>query len=168
MNTIKECIEQVVMFNDIAGNFDNVTHNTLLSQAKCVAEEGIELEQSVLSNNPNEILKECIDCMVVVVGMFKMLEQQGYDTLSAWKEVNSNNMSKFTISLCDVDESIEHYKDNGIEVTAEYNDFYNVYVLKDSAGKVRKPLSYNKASVACYTPKGIPPVMDIDVTKEGA
>lgn len=161
MNTIKGCIEGVALFNDIGGNLSNVNREKLIAQAKVVKEEGLELVEAVLGGNNEEILKECIDCMVTVVGMFKMLEQQGYDTMGAWLETNQNNMSKFTTSLIDVDDSIAHYYNKGVIVKAEYNDFYDVYVLKDECGKIRKPLSYKKCSVACYTPKGIPPVMDV-------
>ena len=154
---IQKCIDQVTMFNEIAGNLSNVTYENLIAQAKVVFEEGNELFGAVIDKDPNEILKECVDCLVVVHGFAKMLEEQGYNVLGAWSEVNKNNLSKFPTDEEDIVSSLEWYGNEGFDVICEYNDTFNAHVLKDSDGKVRKPLSYKKCSVASYTPKGVLP-----------
>ena len=155
--SIQKCIDQVTMFNEIAGNLSNVTHENLIAQAKVVFEEGDELFGAVMNKDPNEILKECVDCLVVVHGFAKMLEEQGYDVLGAWNEVNTNNLSKFPHTEAEVIFTKQHYEKDGVELVAEYNPDYGVFVLKDTSSKVRKPLSYKKCSVASYTPKGVLP-----------
>lgn len=155
--TIEECVSGVELFNEIAGNFNLVTQESLVAQANVVEEEGRELLEAALEGNPNEILKECIDCLVVVHGMAQMLQEQGYDVLGAWNAVNKNNLSKFPLTEKEACESVDALSDQGVFCTIETNDHYQVYVIKDENGKVRKPLNYKKCSVAAYTPKGIMP-----------
>lgn len=156
--SIQEQINQVETFNVIAGNLDHITEASLIAQAKVVREEALELYEAVSEGTPNEILKELCDCLVVTIGFMKMLEKQGYDVLAAWDAVNRNNYSKYEKHLAVAEGSVEYYKAQGIDVTIEYNDYFGVYILRDAAGKVRKPITYQKVNVAQYTPKGIPPV----------
>lgn len=159
--SLNHCITQVGIFNDIAGNLDNVTHESLLAQAKVVKEEGDELLEAVQHADVNEILKECVDVLVTIHGFVQMLEKQGYDVLGAWKEVNTNNLSKFTSSLVAAENSVSNFGMQGIQTKYEYNEQYDVYVIKNEHGKVLKPLGYKKCSVASYTPKGVLPKMEV-------
>lgn len=159
---IQQCIDQVVLFNEIAGNLDNVTNDKLLAQAKVVREEGIELLEAVKDGNPNEILKEAVDVLVTIHGFIKMLEEQGYDVLGAFNEVNINNLSKFPLTEKEAVDSAEMLSEQGIPCNIEENKHFQVFVLKDQFGKIRKPINYKKCSVAPYTPKGIMPKMKID------
>lgn len=161
---INDCIDQVVIFNEIAGNLDNITHESLIAQAKVVAEEGNELLEAVAEGNPNEILKEAIDVLVTIHGFVKMLEEQGYDIVGAWSEVNTNNLSKFPTDEKVACDTVDKFSDEGIFCTVEENKDYNVFVIKDENSKVRKPFGYKKCSVASYTPKGILPKVKIDNT----
>lgn len=154
---IEHCIDQVVVFNDIAGNLDNITQESLVAQANVVEEEGKELLEAVLEGNPNEILKECVDVLVTIHGFVKMLEEQGYDVIGAWNAVNINNLSKFPIDEKIACDSVDALADQGVFCKIEANDHYQVFVIKDEQGKVRKPINYKKCSVAAYTPKGVLP-----------
>ena len=158
---IQDCINDVALFNEIAGNFNLVTQESLVAQANVVEEEGKELLEAVLEGNPNEILKECIDCLVVVHGMAQMLQEQGYDILSAWNAVNKNNLSKFPLTEKEACDSVDALSDQGVFCTIEANDHYQVYVIKDEHSKVRKPVGYKKCSVAAYTPKGVMPKVEV-------
>jgi len=159
---INDCIDQVVIFNEIAGNLSNVSHEGLIAQAKVVAEEGNELLEAVAEGNPNEILKEAVDVLVTIHGFVKMLEEQGYDVIGAFNEVNINNLSKFTPSANIANLTIQEFEDKGIKVYGEENLDYNVFVIKNEHGKVVKPSGYKKCSVASYTPKGILPKVKLD------
>lgn len=159
--SLNHCITQVGIFNDIAGNLSNVTHESLLAQAKVVKEEGDELLEAVQHADVNEILKECVDVLVTIHGFVQMLEKQGYDVVGAWKEVNSNNLSKFTSSLVTAEDSVLSLGMIGVKAVQEYNEQYDVFVIKDEQGKVRKPLGYKKCSVASYTPKGVLPKREV-------
>jgi len=154
---LKECIDGVTLFNEIAGNFSNITNDKLIAQSKVVREEGIELLEAVESGVENEILKECVDVLVTIHGFVKMLEEQGYDVMGAWSEVNSNNLSKFPSTDEAVEASLEYYYEQEIAVSATTVPDYNCFVIKNDAGKVVKPLGYKKCNVASYTPKGILP-----------
>lgn len=152
--SIKSCIKQVEMFNDIAGNLSHVSHNKLVAQGKVVREEALELCAAVATEDKHEILKECVDVLVTIHGFVKMLEQQGYNVLGAFEEVNVNNLDKFTSSLVVAEQSVAEYAKEGTTIDVTYNEFYGVYVLKDLAGKIRKPISYEKCSVEAFVPKG--------------
>lgn len=154
---IKYCIEQVEMFNEIAGNLNNVTHDNLVAQAKVVLEEAKELYEAVLSGDCNEILKEAADCLVVNTGFALLLKEQGYDIKGAWNAVNINNLSKFPVDEKIACDSVDILADQGVFCKIEANDHYQVFVIKNEAGKVMKPINYKKCSVAPYTPKGILP-----------
>lgn len=153
----QQLIDQVELFNTIAGNLSNVTYENLIAQAKVVFEEGNELFGAVMDKDPNEILKECVDCLVVVHGFAKMLEEQGYDVLGAWSEVNNNNLSKFPKHATVAGLSVADYLSRDITVHYTHNEEYDVFVIKNDAGKVVKPIDYKKCSVASYTPKGVLP-----------
>lgn len=155
--TIEECVSGVELFNEIAGNSGLITQESLIAQAKVVAEEGNELLEAVLEGSPNEILKECVDVLVTIHGFVKMLEEQGYDILGAWNAVNINNLSKFPVDEKIACDSVDALADQGVFCRIEENDHYQVFVIKDGQGKVRKPINYKKCSVAAYTPKGILP-----------
>ena len=154
---LQDMIDQVELFNLIAGNLSNITHERLVAQAKVVAEEGNELLEAVWEANPNEILKEAVDVLVTIHGFVKMLEEQGYDVIGAWNEVNKNNLSKFPLTEKEACESVDTLSDQGVFCTIEQNEYYQVYVIKDENSKVRKPAGYKKCSVASYTPKGVLP-----------
>lgn len=154
MKEIKERYNEVQLFNDIAGNLSNVTHSSLVAQAKVVREEALELVEAVDEQDATNILKETTDCLVVIFGFMQMLEEQGYDVVGAWKQVNANNLSKFTPSYDIAIASQECFRSVEVAVDIERNDDYNVYVLKDEQGKIRKPNGYTKPCVAMFTPKG--------------
>ena len=161
MTTIKECVEQVKMSNEIAGNFNLVTQESLVAQAKVVEEEGKELLEAALDGNPNEILKECVDVLVTIHGFVAMLEEQGYNVMDAWRDVNTNNLSKFPTSEKVAYDSVIALSDEGVFCNVEENSQYQVYVIKNEAGKVMKPIGYKKANVSFFTPKGIMPKVKI-------
>lgn len=158
---IQDCINDVALFNEIAGNFSQVTHESLISQSRVVREEGLELFEAVEEGNANEILKEAVDVLVTIHGFVKMLEEQGYDVIGAFNAVNKNNLSKFSTETHIVRQSLDYYDDQGIKITAEENNDYEVYVLKNEFGKVVKPVNYKKVNVAAYTPKGIMPKLSL-------
>lgn len=154
---INDCINSVELFNEIAGNLDNITNEKLIAQAKVVAEEGNELLEAVAEGKPNDVLKECVDVLVTIHGFVKMLEAQGHDIIGAWNEVNVNNLSKFPTDEKIACDTVDKFSDEGIFCTIEENKDYNVFVIKNENGKVVKPIGYKKCSVASYTPKGILP-----------
>ena len=151
-----DAIDLIEDFNEIGGNLKNVTEEDLLSQARVNNEEALELWDALyLDEGKAQILKEAIDNYVTIVGFLKMLEKQGYDVANALIHVGENNLSKF-ISFddpCLVQETVDFYKGLGIEVFVENNTEYELTVIKDSNGKIRKPVGYKSADVSKFVPK---------------
>ena len=149
---MENCVLGVYEFNRLAGNYDNITKEKLLAQAKVVLEEAKELLQAIENDEGEEqILKELCDCHVPITGISQMLILLGYGVFPAWKKVNANNLQKFCNTELEAIYSKEAYEAQGISV--EINKIEEVFVLKDKNGKVRKPLNYEKVSVKEFTPE---------------
>lgn len=152
---LKECIEDVVLFNTYAGNYDNITDEFLLSQARVVREEGCELLDAVANNEGKEqVLKECVDVLVTITGFATMLQRAGYDVLGAWKAVNANNLDKFPTSYTDACYTLTGYESTEVSVAGfqmiEVDS--SRWAIKDGNGKIRKPIGYEKVSVKQFIP----------------
>ncbi len=150
---IKDLVADVHLFNEVAGNYSNIGLGSLKEQAALVLEEAKELVEALEKKDSEETLKECVDCLVVLFGMIGKLTNLGYDVAGAWGVVNKNNLTKFPYTFKAVEDSIAHYEEQGIEVGYEYNNDGDLFVLKDSNGKVRKPVGYKKCSVVEFVGK---------------
>jgi NTP pyrophosphatase (non-canonical NTP hydrolase) len=152
---LKDCIEGVVLFNTYAGNYDNITDEYLLSQARVVREESCELLDAVANNEGKEqVLKECVDVLVTITGFATMLQRAGYDVLGAWKATNDNNLTKYPTSYTDACYTLTGYEATEVSVAG----FQMIQVdscrwaIKDGNGKIRKPIGYEKVSVKQFIP----------------
>ena len=157
MNTkYMDAIDLIEDFNEIGGNFKDITEDSFISQVLVNKEEAFELWNAIyMKEGEAQILKEAIDNFVTIVGFLKILEKKGYDVENALIHVGENNLDKF-ISFddpCLVQETIDFYKEQGINVTAENNTEYELTVIKDENGKIRKPVGYVKADVSKFIPK---------------
>ncbi len=146
LHIIKDAFAGVREFNDIAGNLTNVTDESVDAQIGFCFEELTEVIDAFESGDKAEILKETCDLFVVVAGLMQKLEAQGYEVDAALLRVNDNNLSKFP-----------EYGGSGFQHETGHvvliNDKYLRYVIKDAAGKVRKPLGYRKCQVGDLVPK---------------
>lgn len=153
-NNIKTLIADVHVFNEIAGNYNNVDKDSLFQQAKLVMEEAKELYDAInLCEGNEQILKETCDLLVVAFGMAGKLQHLGYDVAGAWDCVNVNNLTKFPSTEQEVVDSVVEYGKDNIRIFPEYTEDYDCYILKDENGKVRKKAGYKKCSVAKFAPK---------------
>lgn len=147
MNTdkvIKVAYGEVREFNDIAGNLGTVTDDSIDNQLSFIFEELSEAIEAFESSDKAGLLQESCDLFVVVAGLLQKLEAQGYDVAKALGRVNAANLSKFP----KVGELFGN--PDGFAVTT--NTQYGRVVLKDSVGKVRKPSTFVKCSVADLIP----------------
>ena len=153
MCKIEKCVAGVAEFNVIAGNYQNIGYDTLLAQAKVVREEGIELYNAVHDvEGKEQILKEAVDVLVTAFGFVGILQNLGYDVYGAWKEVNKNNLDKFPKSQTDAFYTKTGYEASGVTTeVVQYN--HNTWVIKDTHGKVRKPIGYQKVCLKKYLPQ---------------
>lgn len=131
--------------NDIAGNFDNVTPQSIDAQLGFCFEELSEAIEAFEKGDKAGFLKEICDMFVVTAGLLQKAEAVGYEVGTALIRVNDSNISKFP--------RIGQVFGNPNGYAVFKNDKYNRIVLKDEIGKFRKPTTYVEADVSDLVPK---------------
>lgn len=152
MIDVEKRVQEVVEFNTFLGRYDTPGYDDLLAQAKVCKEEALELFEAVHDiHSQADILKECVDLLVVAHGFAALLQAQGHDVSGAWQAVNQNNISKFCSNQTDA-----YYTKIGYE-SSQGDGFevkqldYNKWGVFDSHGKLRKPIGYEPIDVIRFT-----------------
>lgn len=130
------------LFNELAGKDKQCSYKDIYQQSLLINEEVNEILCGVTDNNSEEVLDGVIDVLVVTLGLMQKLEQLGVDVSKAMQKTALNNFSKFPTDFVIAQESVVALKEKGVECRAEYNEDYELYVIKDSNDKVRKPLDF--------------------------
>lgn len=130
------------LFNELAGKDTKCSFTDMYQQSMLVHEEVLEIIDGIRHNNPEEVLDGAIDVLVVTLGLLQKLEELGVDVSKAMQKTAMNNFSKFPSDFVIAQESVVALKEKGVECRAEYNADYELYVIKDSNDKVRKPLDF--------------------------
>lgn len=146
MSILEAAYKSVYDFNNIAGNYDNVTVESVNNQLSFIFSELEETITGFENNDAVELLDGCCDLYVTVSGLMQKLACAGFDVNEAIKRVNANNMSKYV----KVGDPL-HYEEGH---TATRNDEYNVYVIKDANSKIRKPLTFKAVNLTDLVPAG--------------
>lgn len=131
---ITEAYADVALFNTLAGNLTNVTDESVDSQISFIFEELSETIAGMEALDRVEILDGACDLFVTVAGLLQKLESQGYNVAEALHRVNGNNLSKFPKQLAEIGYPAGW--------TTKLNASYGRWVIKDAAGKVRKPANF--------------------------
>ncbi len=139
---IAECIDQSLLFNELAGKSKNFTLSSLNKQLMLIVEEVKELQEALLTNDAVETLDAVVDIQVVLTGMQQLLDNASINVAEAMKRVAANNLTKFTDSLQVAKLTVADLKEKGITSRIEYNSEYNLYCVKDTNNKIRKPVDY--------------------------
>ena len=159
MKLIDYCISDLVCdtneFNSIAGNDTKLTKQDYESQYKVLLEEVYEIKEALDTDNIVELVDGVIDALVVISGFVQKLENQGINMSKAMELIAENNLSKYTMNAYVADMSVADYKNKGIEVVSEFNKEYCVYVLRDTNGKVRKPINFKSVDISDCIPEGV-------------
>lgn len=159
MKLIDYCISDLVCdtneFNSIAGNDTKLTKQDYESQYKVLLEEVYEIKEALDTDNVVELVDGVIDVLVVISGFVQKLENQGINMSKAMELIAENNLSKYTMNAYVADMSVADYKSKGIEVVSEFNKEYCVYVLRDTNGKVRKPINFKSVDISDCIPEGV-------------
>jgi predicted HAD superfamily Cof-like phosphohydrolase len=160
---------EVEKFNKIAGNLENVTAESISNQFSYIFEElvegidgyeaatnavednyadslDVEEAHEIIKDSVVEILDSACDLFVTVTGLMQKLEAAGFDVATALKRVNENNMSKYIPANKAI-----HYDPS---FTKTLNEEYNVYVLRDSNMKIRKPSGFVSVDLSDCVPEG--------------
>jgi len=141
-------------FNIISGKDKYPTETDIENQVKLIREETKELSEAHAYEEPEiNLLQESVDLLVVTLGLIEMLRKKGYDVDGALLAVADCNLSKFTQSGKVSLDSQQDYLSKGTTVKSQYNAEYDVWVLKDSNDKVRKPIDFKKVNLEEFKPK---------------
>lgn len=149
LSSVKSFVRDVEKFNDIAGNLssDKLNKESLLQQLALVNEELKETITAVETNDPVEMLDGVVDVLVTAFGFAQKLEAMGFNVGEAMHLVAQNNLEKYPTNIEDVAETLALYDDAGVECAYEFNSNHGMYVVKDSNGKVRKPIHYKSVDI---------------------
>ncbi len=151
---MNESYRDNAMFNEVAGNDKKLSMTALLNQEKLIAEEAKELKDALTENNPVKVLDGVVDLYVVLDGFATKLEALGFDISTALKQTIENNMSKFPSSKEVAEQTVDHYAKQGVTTTMEYNEKYGRWVIKDTNGKIRKPVGFVSNDLSNCLPEG--------------
>jgi hypothetical protein len=131
-------------FNDIAGQLENVTKDSIALQLDLIQEEYLETVDEYDLENPVGILDGAIDMFVVVSGLLLKLDASGYDVATAMKRITDNNLSKYPSA---VNPTIPVPVEWNSEWTLTHNKEHEVLVWRDGNNKIRKPHGFRPVEI---------------------
>jgi phosphoribosyl-ATP pyrophosphohydrolase len=143
-NIIEQSYNNVFIFNDVANNLTDVTLSSIASQLDFIQEEYLETVQAYDDANTVELLDGACDLLVTVFGLLQKLEATGFDVAEAIQRVDANNLSKYIPAGKTVRYSNEFH--------TEFNEKYQVSVVKDKNGKIRKHGEFKEVDLTGLTP----------------
>lgn len=143
----------VCQFNNLAGG--KTTKEAFIAQVKCLVEEVNETVQGVEDNDVVAILDGAVDTIYVALGILQKLEQLGVDISKACNQVCEDNLTKFSHKLEDAQETVRFYNAKNTNVHYTFNEEYSKYVIKDEAGKIRKPFNFVPTDLSKYVPDNL-------------
>lgn len=128
---------------EIAGQDQELTPKYRKQQLSYIQSEVAELEDALDVQDLVEELDGCMDILVTVFGYLGKLQRLGARVDVAMVKTADNNLSKFPISLEEVEKTQEFYKGvKNKETIFGYNSDYKRYVVRDMNGKYLKPSSF--------------------------
>ena len=112
-------------------------------------------ENNLLSeSNLIAILDDVLDCKYVADQQFEILRKAGFNVVAGYEAVCENNDSKFVKTEREAQESVDDYIKRGVDCYYEYNDTYQVYVIRrQSDQKILKPVQYKAVDLSSYIPQ---------------
>lgn len=139
-DAISEAYASVAKFNEVSGQHDNVTVETVNHAISMAFSELEELIEAFENKDIVETAKEAADLLVTVFGIIQKLEITGIAMGSVINAVCDNNDSKYVPQgqPLQYDESL----------TASFNQKYQCWVVRDAEGKVKKHANYQKCDVS--------------------
>jgi len=126
----------------IAGQAQEITKEAKQQQLKLIQEEVKELKEALDTEDLVEQLDACSDILITVFGYMLKLERQGADLGKALIKTGQNNLTKFPADRDVVEDTVQFYKNKGIETKISLDLMYNKWVIRDMSGKYRKPKGF--------------------------
>lgn len=141
------------LFNELSGGAKELSEEAVVSQYDLIKEEFNELTAAMQAKDTEEVLDGCIDILVTTYGLLQKLEALGCNVEQAMIDTANNNASKFPYADQgpNVLATVAMYAEQGIKVQGTFNDEYQRYVIRDTNGKVRKPLGYVSNDLSKHT-----------------
>lgn len=150
--TFDNMYEDVKAFNNLAGG--NNSYEWFKNQKKILDEEvNRELFPAIDNNDVVQILDGALDTIFVAMGKVQQLESLGVDFSKAAERVCEDNLAKYVANIQDAQETVRFYNAKNTNVHYSFNEDYSKYVIKDEAGKVKKPFNFVATDLTCYVPK---------------
>lgn len=136
-------------FNTIAGTAEDISWEGIQKQMKFVHEEIAELQEAIDLQDKPEMLKELIDCYVVLNGVLSKFIAMGMYTSKAMRIVGENNLSKFpeVTDQYTIKNTKEMYRAQGIALDIITTNG-RVIFKNLQTGKVLKPWGYKKVNLS--------------------
>lgn len=145
IKSIGKAYQDIMKFNRISGVLNNPTLDTLDLYNSLSFEECSESIEAYETQDAPNILKEAIDEFYVICGKLQILEAMGMNVQEGIKLVCDNNLEKY---IKGDDESF----DWPTEGKCTFNKEYNVFVIRNAAGKIMKPSTYKKVDLSHLVP----------------
>ena len=143
-----------IMQNAPSVNDDEGTLAKILRQSAFVVEEAKEIQDGAKAMDVQEMLDGHLDTRFVNDQIGVYLESLGIDLTKAWEEVCRSNNSKFSSDLKMLQDSVDHYCDQGVDVEIVESPIEGTFVLKRlSDGKIMKPLCFSEPNLRRFIPK---------------
>lgn len=144
MKNLQKFYNEVEKFNEIGESFKCDLRDAANLYLSLTFEENSEGIYAFERDDPVELLDAAVDTLITSIGLIQALEKAGFNVEEAMKRIAANNLAKFP----NVADGCQHLD----EYTAEVNDKYNVYVIKDNNGKIRKPEGFSKVDLTDLVP----------------
>jgi hypothetical protein len=137
---IIQCLNAIKAFNEIAGNLDKPVNSTL--EYNMLKEEVLEYLEASIAGEEVKQKDALADIMVVLWGT---ILKHGWENtfFKVLQEVCKSNLTKFCETADEANETVRKYLVEGIDTHMEFNDQYQVYVIKDIDGKIRKGINFH-------------------------
>lgn len=144
-------------FNQAAGKLQELSKKNIEEQLALIQEELNETIADLKAGDKVGVLDGYTDLMVTVFGLGEILKSLGFKTEESLVATADNNDTKFIPGnkLSIVDQTLKMYADQGVQCKAEYNQQYDVFVIKDMNNKVRKPVGFVSNDLSIYVPEGV-------------
>jgi hypothetical protein len=141
-------------FNEIAKKHNLTSLKDMELQYELILEETKEIkDRGIDNNNVKEVLDGCIDVMVTALGLMQKLECLGIDVWTAMRDTAANNLSKFPKDEEEAAKTFNDYMNRGVPVDVQYNEEYQVFVVKNEQDKVMKPFSFKSNDLSNCIPE---------------
>ena len=144
--TILDLFNDTDKFNRIAGAYNNLSRESFDNQLKIIQEEYEEFVEGHERQDLVETVDGLVDNLITLFGYQRTLEEKyGIDFSAIMQKIAENNLSKFVPrdDPMTVSKTIGMYLDKGTLAKSEYNEEYNVFVIRDAVtNKVKKPINF--------------------------